>query len=467
MQRVLILLILIVIIIPSIKSQETVLIVKEFEYIWEREFASGSPAGGKRVILAEIDSIKDKISKSFADAFQERWNITVPAFAMSVRPLGILSNEPKFNTRIKDKTNGNWYLFLQVFDKRTNFSSEDGGPSAYITVKCKLIDGNDEKTIHEKNITVQFYKEATPAGQIAISGLPGYPASYVKAFDSLAQWVFRDEAIINKSVTLEAACLFDESKTDANAIQSLPFESNNETITYTGISPFSFKTSPPRVKRADVRRNRGGNIASGTLTVLTGISTNKSRQYDYEADFSYAEADTAYHCIINYTEYETGSRERVKDESSNSYSFNSSEYGLHDRFIDTSAVNFIRLGNDTIAAFTVQYEKSKDSYSKYSKIWNGKDSASVLPMAENWMNKTSYENVIINGRLESSPFTFKCIKDKKVKQLFIDDKLIAVIYGKNTPSSGFAIQPVSGKQLRIFTILSSLPYNHFNVHNSN
>jgi hypothetical protein len=466
MPRVFFFFILTIIVCSSISSQEPILIVKEFEYIWEKEYGSASPGGQKRVILAEVDSIRNKISESFAHAFQRRWNMSLPAFSISVKPLGFFSNEPKFNTRLKDKNNNTWYLFLQLFDKRSNVFSEDEKLSGYLTAKCKLVNGDDEKAIHEKNLVIAFYKEETPPDQLTLFNLPGYPPSYIRAFDSIAQWLFQAEPVINKSVKLEAACIFDEAKAMGEVVQTLSFETNGESIKYTGPTPFSFKTEMPVIKRVDARRNRGGNIAGGALTVLTGISTNKSRQYDYEADFSFTGDDTAYHCIINYTERETGSRERVKDESSNSYSFNSSGYGLQDRFIDTSSLNFIRLGNDTIAVFTVQYEKIKDPYSTYSKMWNGKDSSSVLGMTENWNNKGVLENIVIKGQMNDVPFKFKCVKDKKVKLLYIADKAVAMIYGKNFPLSGAAYQPVTERQLKIFTILSYLPYTNFNIHMS-
>ena len=57
----------------------------------------------------------------------------------------------------------------------------------------------------------------------------------------------------------------------------------------------------------------------------------------------------------------------------------------------------------------------------------------------------------------------KTLKGMRIKDFYINDQLVATFYGENEPASAFIYHPVSARQLKIFTILSMLPYTFFSV----
>ena len=59
---------------------------------------------------------------------------------------------------------------------------------------------------------VNLYREKAPPDQVVLTKIPAYPASFIKAFDSIATWLFQPEMVSNKSVWLKPACVFTETK---------------------------------------------------------------------------------------------------------------------------------------------------------------------------------------------------------------------------------------------------------------
>jgi len=126
------------------KSQQPVLSVQRFEYIWQ----PAADDAYKRLMIIADDTIKQKIEKSFAKALQQRWNLNMPENVLSVKPVSLFSfsDAPKFNTKIKDRQQGTWYLFLQIFDKEDfyfNYNT-DSSMSTRLAVKCKLVNGSND-----------------------------------------------------------------------------------------------------------------------------------------------------------------------------------------------------------------------------------------------------------------------------------------------------------------------------------
>ena len=194
--------------------QSPVIVVQSFEYIWQKDFVAKSTSSAPRVIIPMADSAKLLIKNSFARAILNRWNIVLPDVSWSVKPLPFLSHRPEFNTRLKNKHPGNWYLFLQVFDKGnfTNlFGEEIDTFSTTLELRCKVINGANDSVVLDRALTVNIYKELTSSDQVILKRLPAYPAYFIRGFDSIASWLFQsEEPLTKKSLRLRPACIFPE-----------------------------------------------------------------------------------------------------------------------------------------------------------------------------------------------------------------------------------------------------------------
>jgi hypothetical protein len=380
----------------------------------------------------------------------------------------MFSFAPKFNTRLKEKQAGNWYLFLQIFDQRPLSLVSAENPDRRVSVlelKCRLIDGGMDSIILDRTFVTEIYEQRPPPEQSTLSKLPGYPAYFIQAFDSIAKWLFQPEDPGPKLIRVKPACIFTGLLPPAGSISGLLFESNNDSIRHITQPSFLFRTPGPGYKKTDARLNRGGNTASGALTLFTGINFNKSKVFEYTADFTFEETDSIFHCAINYAERETAERNREKtrnSDGSKSYSVTSGSYELVERRIDPASVNSISIGNDTLATFRiVNISKSKER-NNYTQFWDGVDSATLAPLPREWNNTSDEDDVTISGQMGNLVFSMKTVKGMNVKEFSIGDSLVMVMYGKTAPAKALLFHPVSVRQLKIFTMLASLPYPNFN-----
>ncbi|MEP7106757.1 MAG: hypothetical protein ABI760_02220 [Ferruginibacter sp.] len=447
-------------------GQQPVLEVKSLEYIWQKDFVAMTASATPRAIIPLDDSAKFLIKNCFARAIQDRWNIVMPEASLSVRPLSMLANAPKFKTRIKDNEPGKWYLFLQVYDKGKfpDFFSDEDSLSTTLELRCRIVSGNNDSVIIDRVLMVNIYKEMPPPDQVALTRLPAYPASFVGAFDSIAGWLFQPEPISQKSLRLRTACVFQETGTGDKLTTQLSFKTDNENIQQLIAPAFSFRTPGPKYERIDAKRNRGGNVASGALTLFTGIQSNKSRSFVYKADFPFEEGDSIFHCLIGYVEKETAEQERVSvnDIGTKSSSVKSTYYKLLARYPDSAFSNSVTLAGDTLIKFSIRYENESVARTTYSRMWDGIDSATITPLPPAWNNKEEETNVALLGKINGKFFAMRTSKETRIKEFFVNDQLEAVIQGKNKPIRAFVLPSISTLQLKLFTILSSLNYAYFN-----
>ena len=449
-------------------SQQPVLSVQSFEYVFERTDGAMPSSGKSRIIIASEDSAKKAIKNYFAAALQKRWNIEMPEASLSVKPPGIFSMVPKFKTKVKEKQPGIWYLFLQIFDKKeiTFVSAENPDRRiSTLVLKCRLIDGSIDSMIIDRTLTVELYEQPAVPGQIVLSRLPGYPPNFVQAFDSIAKWLFQPGDSGQKIIRLKPACVFTDSASPATPVAELAFKSNSKSIDHLSLPSFSFKTPGPVYKRVGVKRNRGGNTLGGVITLFTGLSGNKVRVVEYNADFPFEESDTAYHCIINYAERESAERTREKtrnSDGSKSYSMESSSYGLLERGTDSTFVNAITIGTDTLATFRISYISAEKERNNYERYWDGSDSSTIAPLPMKWNNTGREDNVEIAGQMGTTSFSMKTAAENNVKEFYIDDHLVMTVLGNGLPAKALLFRLLSLRQIKLFTMLASLPYPYFN-----
>jgi len=443
-------------------AQPPKLVVQSFEYIRDSD-----PVSGKYWLnIPEADWIKDSIRKSFSGAIYQRWNMAMPEAALSLKPLSLFSITPKFNTRLKDKQPNTWYMFLQVFSKNNPTSYFfDTGDNVTVTLrlKCRIINGDNDSLILDRDLTVDIYTTPAPPDQVTLTKLPVHPAHFIHAFDSIATWLFSSETESLKSIKLKRAYVFSEPDFNGQPLAQLEFASNDASIHLLSQPSFSFKTPGPSYRKLTNKKNIGGNTASGVLTLFTGIEFNKDKTNNYSADFAFLTGPDSLHCIINYAQREVAERKRTKEKLANghSYGLESGTYNLAWRGTDSTFINTVTLRADTIASFTITYGAS-DEGSNYTRLWDGTDSSTIMPLAKEWNNNRGNPKVFIKGFLYGNAFTMQSSKERVIKNFFVNDRYVLSVFGEKLPARALQFQQLSPDQLKLFIILSSLPYSSFN-----
>lgn len=449
-------------------SQQPSLSVQSFEYIWEKVGGSSLAQDKSRIIIASEDSARKAIGDYFAAALQKRWKIEMQDASLSVKPPAMFVMVPKFKTKLKEKQPGIWYLFLQIFDKKeiTYVSAENNERRlSTLVLKCRLIDGGSDSMILDRVLTVELYEQPPPPGQVVLSRLPGYPSNFVQAFDSIAKWLFQPEDPGQKIIRIKPACVFTASASQAIPVAELVFNSTSKSIDHLTPPSFSFKTPGPGYKRLGVKRNWGGNTVGGVITLFTGISGNKVKIFEYSADFPFEENDSVYHCIVNYAERESAERTREKtrnSDGSKSYSLERGSYELVGRGTDSTFVNAITLADDTLATFWMSYISAAKERNNYKQYWDGSDSSTIAPLPREWNNIWGEDNVEIAGQMGANTFSMKTSAENNAKEFYLDDHLVMTVLGRVLPAKAFLFQSLSQHQIKMFTILASLPYPYFN-----
>lgn len=447
-------------------SQQPVIVMEKFDYIWEPDHMGMSGPGTSspgilRVILASDDSVKSAIKNSFVTAILERWNVTMADVTLKVKPLGIFSKTAKFKTQVKNKESGQWYLFLLINDKGKFSDYTDSLRPFYTSfeLKCSLVNGSNDSLIFDRTLGVNIFEGSSPKDQVLLTRLPAYPAYFIKAFDSMARWLFQPGPNGNKSLTLKPACVFEEKAiTETPIIQSV-FSSSNDSIQHLTDPSFSLYPSEVKYEKTGVKRNIGSNLANGALALIPHFQTSKSKIIKYRADFPFKDVDSTYHCLINYFEKESSNIENVKN-NDGSYSFQNSGYH-NERGIDAASHHFVTLGTDTLSTFNIQYLNPDAARRSDKLMWDGTDSATIIKQPYEWGNADKETTVVLSGVMEGISFSMKTSKNLKIKEFYINEQLVAIIQGDNNPDKAFVYRSISNRQFKLFTILSALPYNHF------
>lgn len=446
-------------------SQQPVLSVQSFEYICKKDFLVTDVPQASLEINSPDYAIKDSIKACFARAVANRWNVTMPNFSLSVKNSSPFELTPKFKTKLKGKEAGKWYMFLQFFETSYGnifYNSEDSLTTVF-ELRCMIINGANDSAIIDRDMQVSLYREKAPPDQIVLTNIPAYPASFIKAFDSIATWLFQQEVVTNKSLWLKPACVFTETERPDAPLMKLVFESDNISIQHITEPAFSFQKQATNYTKMGVKRNVGGNTVSGALTLLTGVGSSKTRVFKYNADLPFKEADSVYHCSIIYKEREVEDRTREKESYSDhtkSYSINNEDASIQERHTDSTILNTITLGNDTLATFRIRY--IADEFHDYTRLWDGTDSTTIIDLPEDWKKKNQEDEVILSGRIGADAFSMKTSKEKALKEFYINELPALTVYGKYLPENALLFQQLSAQQLKLFTILSSLPYEYFN-----
>lgn len=451
--------ILLILVCKNIQAQESSIKqpveVKLFEYIYEKDPHSPSY---RRIILLQEDSAQALFKKSFIRAFNEKWQLSIPEVQLTVKQLPVLTLVPKFKTRIENKDPEKWYLFFQVFDAGWYNITNPAVRSATWQVKFRLVNGRNDSVIADQNFTVDFKREPEPVGQMMITRFPAHPDAFYKAFDSVAALT-----VSNKPgrypVSLNQAIIFNPDLHEPpDAIRPLNFKNSNNLIIHEGEPSFTFIRQNVNHVKSATKKNVGGNIAGSAITLITGIGSEKRKRKLFTADYHFTDADQQYHCFVEYTEVESASRERIKDEDG-SVSTQSGDLIVTGRYVDTSDRHYIVLGNDTVAKFNITYYREENNYTQ---MWNGYDTATVAPIPFKLKIPYAEAEVMLTGEMEGQPFTMFTSNYTRRKMFSIKSQPAALILGYGKPESGKLYQQLSDQGLKLITLIASLPYEFLN-----
>ncbi len=115
-----------------------------------------------------------------------------------------------------------------------------------------------------------------------------------------------------------------------------------------------------------------------------------------------------------------------------------------------------------MANFTIHFIRNANNRSYYKQLWDGIDSASIIDLPDEWNNKSEEDNIMVRVTAADEVFYMKTNEENNVKAFYIQDKPALIMYGKLLPSTARVLQPVSALDLKICTMLASLPYAYFN-----
>jgi hypothetical protein len=263
-------------------------------------------------------------------------------------------------------------MFLQVF------STDNPAPSFYdssniltiiLQLKCRIINGDNDALIHDRDLT-----------------------------------------------ELKRAYVFSEPGSNDQPLAQLEFASDDTSVPLLTPQLFSFKTPGPSYRKLTNKKNIGGNTATGALTLFTGVDFGKSKVNKYSADFPFVTDSDSFHCIINYWEMEVAERKRTEEKEPNghhSYGLESGAYNFAQRGTDSTFINAITLGADTITSFTITYVPNEQR--NYTRLWDGTDTSTVMPLLKEWNNTRAISNVFIKGTMYGKAFIMQSSRERAIK----------------------------------------------------
>ncbi|KIC89535.1 hypothetical protein HY58_15555 [Flavihumibacter sp. ZG627] len=421
--------------------------VQRFEYYWAKNPAS------MPVILLQEETYRKHVESIFAKAITNQYQIRRTAFNLTIKKLNPFQEYPKFKTELAEKSPTSLYLFLQIFERfqfHPGLNDNDIVQSSSIEIKCRILDGVNGSALLDKTFTVDIHRDKASAGQIILTRLPAHPAVYISAFDSIASWIFQPADIALRELYLEPACMYSAKGIPAGVIREL--------------DSFELTALPQKIIQTRRRPNRGGNVASGAISLITGVGISKSKSADYRAIFPFIAGSDTVKCVIDYRETVTADRTVEKtrnDDGSQSVSTEAGEYGAPERYTDPNENQFIMVGRDTIGWFTLSYEPSTKSHQNQTQYWNGKDSSSIGVLNDKWKNFSAGTGLTIWGRTKDKQFRMQGSSEMQAKMFYIEEYPALMTIGKDGPVKAYAYHELTPEQLRIFIALASIPFGFF------
>jgi hypothetical protein len=437
-----------------------------------------------RVILANDDLVAEKMKQSVLLAINNRWKSIIlnPQWKMNS---GFLFNRPpRFKTKFKNGVSGSWHLFFQVIDNGPYPIDEHMSPFQtfpsienldyapyHMKIKALIVDGSNDAVIFSNEMALEMQRTPVPTGQILLQRIPGLTDSFLQAFDKAIQLFFSESPQKELKLEITPACLFlDVDKTLAKA-QKLNFVSTNDSIIELLQLKMEWVIQNSRTEKTKRKNNFGNNLFNSSLTLLTGLETDKIREMGYQTTFSFTDLNEMghYYCKIPFTEERREGKEREVTRDSNGHksyeNYLNGELNVS-HFIDPKQIIYLIREKDTIGSFKITMGNNPNNKNQISQCWDGKNESTITSIPESWFNTTYQQSsdtnpYILEGELYKTPFIIEKSKAGNQVDIKIKDQDVATLKIYNTkPVFGIlCAPPTDEKVFTVLMMLASIPIN--------
>lgn len=475
--------------VHSQSAEKQIIQVEKMEYAFNPNVVEAyndvGPIYTSRVVLANDASVAEKMRLSVLSAINNRWNSTIlnPKWDMNS---GFLFNKPpRFKSKFRKGIPGSWHLSFQVIDNgpypieekysspfRTFPTLEDLDNTPYhLKIKALIVDGSNESVIFSNEMTIELQRTEIPVGQLLLRKVPALTDSFLQAFDSAVQNFFSNSPQKELKLEVTPACLFlDVDKTLVNA-QKLNFVSKNDSVVEQLQLKKEWIILNSKTVQTGRKNNFGNNLFNSSLTLLTGIETDKIRDRKYQTSFGFIDNydKSLYYCQIPFVEEirEGKSREVSRDSNGHkSYENYLNGESSVSRLFDPKQIIYLVREKDTIGSFKIIRE-NLSNYSKHNpQCWDGKNESTITAMPESWFNISYQQNreatpYILEGEIYNVPFVIeKSMEGKQIDIKIKDQDTATLKIYNNKPVFGLLYAPPTDEKLFcLLMMFSSLPFN--------
>lgn len=384
--------------------------IRSVEYVWERQ------NGDNRIVFGKYTKYQQALKQAVIKAAARKFKDTLDGFDVSAYKLPAMRSQPKFNGTVENRDTSSGYIFLQLFDKSMQYEVQQySAYTGFIEARYRMIKGSALQT---KTVTFRIVKTNVP-GEVRLKRYLFDPSSFQIACDTIAEVLFGDSKEETRDLCLPPACGYNDDNDPIAHRENFKYDLSRQSITVTGEHSFTISQDSVVVLQTGSKKHAAANTASGLLTVLSNIDSEKKRSGEYTADHKITEGAHTYHCYVSYTDTRVAERRRIKDEEGYK-SVAVGEYQHGWREIDPRDVHVITLNGDTLSTFNIIFHRFED---RFAKMWNGRDSASIdsLP-AEN--NNPPGVEMEMKGLMKGKRFDLLTRDDGKIKRLMLDGEFV-------------------------------------------
>lgn len=473
----------------SQSAEKQIIHVEKMEYAYNPSFTesddNSNSFSNSRIILAANEDIANKLKESILSAINNRWDATVLNPQWSLKEIPYYGKAPKFKTNLKKGIPGSWHLFLQVIDngpypitdKSISFFGSKpvienlDSAAFYMQFKVSILDGSNQSVIFSNEMMVEMLRRPASADQILLQKLPGFTPSFLEAFDKAVQTLFAVTPQSELKLDMIPACLFlDTNKTLANA-QKLNFVSKNDSVIELIQLKQEWIIQNNKIRKTKRKNNFWNNFANSSVTMLTGIGTEKIRAMGYAAKIGFIDKkDNAhYFCEIPYVEETREEQEREvsrdTDGSKVSENYLNGNKSVTRTFEPNQMFYLIR-EKDTIGHFKISKGDRPDSKNHFSQYWDGKNESTISQMPEFWNNTFSGQNgpaasFSLGGELNKVPFIIESSKAGNQTDIEMNGQEIMTLkmYSGKPVFGLLYSNPADEKTLSLLLMLSTMPFS--------
>ena len=474
--------------IQSQTTEKQVIRVEKMEYAYNPNLIEstneGLPVYFPRIILANDDSIAERMKQSVLSALNNRWNSIIlnPQWKMNS---GFLFNKPpRFKTKFKNGVSGSWHLFFQVIDNGPYTINEHMSPfrtfppiqsldyaQYHIKIKALIVDGSNDKMIFSNEMAVEMQRTQVPIGQILLQQIPALTDSFLQAFDKAIQVFFSEPPQKELKLEVTPACLFLDVDKALPEARKLNFVTKDDSIIELLQLKKEWTIQNSRTEKTKRKNNFGNNLFNSSLTLFTGLETDKIREMGYQTTFGFTDLNKMehYYCKIPFTEERREGKEREATWDSNGHksydTYLNGELSVS-RFIDPKQLIYLIREKDTVGSFKITIGNTPNSKNQFAQCWDGKNESTLTPIPESWFTINYQQNnntspYILEGELYKTPFIIEKSRAGNQVDIKIEEQNMATlkIYN-NKPVFGLLYSPPTDeKTFTVLMMLSSLPIN--------